>query len=98
MGEFVYGDRGGSSLNDGEGARGDGEAGPKAQGEVGEAGWEGGLRGPMETDEANAAMDVKNVSSAQTTSNLEAGAEGLSLAPSQIYCPSSNGSTLLKLL
>ena len=66
MGEFVYGDRGGSSPNDGEGARGDGEAGPKAQGEVGEAGWEGGLRGTMETDEANAAIDVENVASTQT--------------------------------
>ena len=32
MGEFVYGARGGSSPNNGEGARGDGEAGPKAQG------------------------------------------------------------------
>ena len=61
-----------SSPNDGEGARGDGEAWPKAQGEVGEAGWEGGLRGPMETDEANAAMDVENVASAPTMSNLEA--------------------------
>ena len=61
-------------------------------------GREGGLRGRMETDEANAAIDVKNVASAQTMSNLEAGAEGCSLAPSQVYCPSSNGSTLLKLL
>ena len=55
MGEFVYGDRDGSSPNDGEGARGDEEAGPKAQGEVGKAGREGGLRGPMEMDETNAA-------------------------------------------
>ena len=32
MGEFVYGSRGGTSPNKGEGARGDGEAGPKAKG------------------------------------------------------------------
>ena len=32
MGEFVYGARGGLSSNNGEGARGDGEAGPEAQG------------------------------------------------------------------
>ena len=44
-----------------EGRRGEGEeeAGPKTQGEEGEAGWEGGSRGPMGTDEANAAMDAE---------------------------------------
>ena len=82
----------------GEGARGDGEAGPKAQGEVGEVGREGGLRGSMEKDEANVAMDVANVASAQTMSNLEAGVEKSSLAPSQVCCPSNNNSPSLKLL
>ena len=65
---------------------------------MGEAGREGGLRGPMETDEANVAMDVANVASAQTMSNLEAGVESSSLAPSQVYCPSNNDSPSLKLL
>ena len=55
----MYRDRGGSPSNDGEGGRGDGEAGPKAQGEEGKVGREGGLRGRMETDEANVAIDVK---------------------------------------
>ena len=50
----------------------------------------------METDEANAEMDVENVASAQMMSNLEAGAEGFSLAPSEVYCPISNGSPSLK--
>ena len=52
----------------------------------------------METDEANVAMDVANVASAQTMSNLEAGVESSSLAPSQVYCPSNNDSPSLKLL
>ena len=50
----------------------------------------------METDEANVAMDVANVASAQTMSNLEAGVESSSLAPSQVYCPSNNNSPSLK--
>ena len=38
---------------------GEEEAGPKTQGEEGETGREVGSRGPMETDEANAAMGVE---------------------------------------
>ena len=38
---------------------GEEEAGPKTQGEEGEAGREGESRGPMGTDEANAAMDAE---------------------------------------
>ena len=38
---------------------GEGEAGPKTEGEEGEAGREGGSRGPIGTDEANAAMDAE---------------------------------------
>ena len=61
MGEFVYGDRGELLPNEGECGLGEGEeeAGPKTQGEKGEAGREGGSRGPMGTDEANAAMDAE---------------------------------------
>ena len=61
MGEFVYGDRGALLSNEGESGMGEGEeeAGPKTEGEEGEAGWEGGSRGPMGTDEANAVMDAK---------------------------------------
>ena len=61
------------------GGRGDGEAGPEAQGEVGKAGGERGSIGPIETNEMNAALDVANVASAQTMSNLEAGVESSSL-------------------
>ena len=98
LGEFVYGARGGSSPNNGEGARGDGEAGSKAQGQVVEAGREGGLRGPMENDEANVVMDVENMASVPTMSNLEDGMESSPLAPSQVCCPSNNNSPSLKLL
>ena len=40
---------------------GEGEeaVGPKTEGEEGESGREGGSRGPMGMDEANAAMDVE---------------------------------------
>ena len=61
MGEFVYGDWGELLPNEGEGRMGEGEeeAGPKPQGEEGEAGQEGGSRWPMGTDEANAALDAE---------------------------------------
>ena len=85
MGEFVYRDWGGSLPNNWEGERGMERQIPKVQGEEDKTGREGGLRGPMETDEANAGMDVEKVASAQTMSNLEAGAEGSSLAPTQVY-------------
>ena len=75
---------------------GGGEAGPKAQGEEGKAWREGGLKRLIETDDANAKMDVEKVAPAQTMSNLEAGAEGSSLVSSQVYCPCSNGSISLK--
>ena len=89
MGEFVYGDRGELLPNEGEGGMGKGEdeAGPKTQGEKGKAGQEGGLRGPMGTDEGNVAMDAEKGSPASSMSNLEAGAEGSSLAPSQFTVP-----------
>ena len=69
------------------GGRGDGEAGPEAQGEVGKAGRERGSRGPIETNEMNAAMDVANVASAQTMSNLEAGVESSSLGRLRFTVP-----------
>ena len=65
---------------------------------MGKAGREGGLRGPMETDEANVAIDVTNMASTQAMSNLEAGVESSSLASSRVYCPSNNDSPSLKLL
>ena len=46
MREFGYRDWGGSLPNYGEGGREEGETGPKAHGEEGEAGQKGGLRGP----------------------------------------------------
>ena len=61
------------------GGRGDGEAGPEAQGEVGKAGRERVSRGPIETNEMNAALDVANVASAQTMCDLKAGVESSSL-------------------
>ena len=66
---------------------GEEEAGPKNQGEEGEAGREGGSRGPMGTDEANAAMDAEKGPPAPLMSNLEAGVEGSSLVPSQFIVP-----------
>ena len=83
MRKFVYRDGGRLLPNNREGGRRDEEVGPKAQGEEVRAGWEIGLRGPMGTNEANRVMNVENVASAPTMYNMEAGAEGSSLAPSQ---------------
>ena len=89
MGEFVYGDRGELLPNEGEGGMGEREeeAGPKTEGEEVEARREGGSRGPMGTDESNAAIDAGTGPPAPLMSNLEAGVEGSSLAPSQFTLP-----------
>ena len=89
MGELVYGDSGELLPNEGEGGMGEGEeeAEPKAQGEEDEAGRKGGMRGSMGMDEANTAIDAEKGAPAPSMSNLEAGVEGSSLAPSQFTVP-----------
>ena len=59
MREFVNKNQRELLQNEGEGGMGEGEeeAGPKTQGEEGEAGWERRLKGPMGTDEVNIAID-----------------------------------------
>ena len=99
-GEVVYGDRGELLPNDGECGMGEGEeeAGPKTKGEEGEAGREGGSRGPMGTDEANAALDDET--RAPSPIDVQPGGWGGGFFPGakSVYCPSSNGSPSLQLL
>ena len=89
MGEFVYRDWSELSLIEGEGGMGGGEkeAGPKTQGEEGEAGRKGGLRGLIGPDGATQQLMRKRGPPAPSMSNLEVGVEGFSLAPSRFTVP-----------
>ena len=86
--------------NEGECGMGEGEeeAGPKAQVEEGEAGQKGGSRGPMGTDEANAAIDAEKGAPHPIDIKPGGWVGGFFPGAESVYCPSSNGSLSLKSL